>query len=316
MHPQPDIRPAIAQALARGGAVVALETTLISHGLPYPENIETALAMEAAVRDGGAEPATVGIVDGRIRIGLTGSELALFARSDTVRKTSRRDLAIVCARGGHGATTVAATMVCACRAGIAVFATGGIGGVHRDVAATMDISADLDELARTPVAVVCSGAKAILDLPRTMQALETRGVPVIGYRTDFFPAFLVRSSGLAVDQRVAGAEEAAAIMHAHWALGLGGGLIIANPVPAEAAMDPAEIEACVDQARSEADALEVTGAAVTPFLLRRINEMTGNRSLLANVALLKDNAGAAAEVAVAYARQGRGPRGSPPGKIA
>lgn len=303
MDPQPDIRPAIADALARGAAVVALETTLISHGLPYPDNIETALAMEQSVRDGGAEPATVGIVDGRIRIGLSGSELALFAQSDKVRKTSSRDLAIVCARGEHGATTVAATMICAGLAGIAVFATGGIGGVHRDVATTMDVSADLDELARTPVAVVCSGAKAFLDLPRTMQALETRGVPVIGYRSDAFPAFLVRSSGLAVDQRAADASEAAAIMRAHWGLGLAGGLVITNPVPAKAAMDPAEVEACVEQAQSEAAALAITGPALTPFLLRRVNEMTANRSLVANVALLKENARAAAEIAVAYAAQ-------------
>jgi pseudouridine-5'-phosphate glycosidase len=306
VHPGIDVRPAVRQALERGQAVVALESALISHGLSYPDNLETALALEQSVRAAGAEAATIGVVDGRVRIGLGDGEIELFARSEAVRKVSRRDLGIVCARGEHGATTVAATLRCARLAGIAVLGTGGIGGVHRNVVATMDVSADLRELAVTPVAVVCSGAKAILDLPRTREVLETRGVPVLGYRTDRFPAFYARSSGLAVDQRVDAPAEVAAIMRAHWSLQPDAGLLIANPVPAGAAMDPTELEACIDQAVGEAEVLGVKGEAVTPFLLRRIGEMTAGRSLAANIALLLDNARLAAAIAVAFASRPRG----------
>jgi pseudouridine-5'-phosphate glycosidase len=303
MHPGIDVRPSVREALARGRPVVALESALIGHGLPYPDNLETALALQRAVRAGGAEPATIGVVGGRVRIGLSDDEIALFAEADGIRKASSRDLGIVCARAEHAATTVAATVLCARLAGIAVMGTGGIGGVHRDAATTMDISADLRALAATPIAVVCSGAKAILDLPRTMEVLETLGVPVIGYRTDRLPGFYTRSSGLGVDQRVDAADDAAAIMQAHWSLRPGGGLLIANPVPAGAAMHPAVVEAAIDQAIGEAGVLGVKGKAVTPFLLRRLGEMTAGGSLMANIALLRENARLAAEIAVAYARR-------------
>ena len=297
-----DIRPNIKRALEAKRPLVALESAMISHGLPYPDNLETALAMELAVRQAGAVPATIGVVDGGVRIGLPGSELALFAQSADVRKASLRDLAIICAGGQHGATTVAATAACAHRAGISVFATGGIGGVHRGGETTLDVSADLLALSRTPIAVVCSGAKSILDLPRTLEVLETLGVPILGYGTDFFPAFYTRSSGLPVDQRVDSAAEAAAIIDAQFRLGLGrlglaSGIVVAQPLPRHAALDTAEIEACLGQALDEATALGVQGKAVTPFLLRRMAEMTDGRSLVANITLLRENARLAAEIA-------------------
>lgn len=296
-----DIRPEVAEALRAGGPVVALETTVIAHGLPYPRNLEAAQAMEAAVRRAGAVPAAIGLSGGRVRIGLEAALLERFARSGEAVKTSSRDLGVVLAAGHDGATTVAATVCLAARAGIAVFATGGIGGVHRDAAASGDVSADLTELSRNDIAVVSAGAKAILDLPRTLEALETLGVPVIGYRTGRLPAFYCRDSGLALEARVETAREAAAVLRAHRGLGLGGGLLFVNPPPASAALDPAEMDAHLATALSEARAKGVAGKAVTPFLLARLAELTGGRSLVANMALLEDNARVAAEIAVAAA---------------
>lgn len=296
-----DVRPEVAAALAGGHAVVALESTLIAHGLPWPRNLETARSAEAVVRAAGAVPATVAVLDGRIRVGLSGVEIERLAAAKGVAKLSRRDLPIALATGRPGATTVSATMICAALAGIAVFATGGIGGVHRGGESSLDVSADLEELARTPVAVVCAGAKAILDLPRTLEYLETRGVPVIGYRTDRFPAFYLRDSGLAVDHRTESAAEIAAIMRAKWNLGLAGGLVIANPIPEADALDAAEFESALAAALRDAEAGGMVGKSLTPYLLRRVAALTQGRSLAANVALILDNARLAAEVAVAYA---------------
>jgi pseudouridine-5'-phosphate glycosidase len=296
----PVVAPAVAEALAAGRPVVALETTVLAHGLPWPDNLETALAMEAAIAAAGAVPASIGILGGRVQIGLSRQELETFSKGDGIAKVSRRDIGGVLARGGDGATTVAATMILADRAGIPVFATGGIGGVHRGGAASLDVSADLIELGRTPVAVVCSGAKAILDLPRTREVLETQGVPVIGFGIDALPAFHARESGLACDLRVDSAAEAATVLRRHWALGLGGALV-ANPVPADAAVPEAELQGWVDQAVAEAEAEGVTGAAVTPFLLDRLVALSEGRTLGANRVLLIDNARVAADIAVALA---------------
>jgi pseudouridine-5'-phosphate glycosidase len=298
------VAPEIAAALAEGEAVVALESSLIAHGLPYPTNLEVARRLETAVRAEGAVPATVGIVGGRIRVGLDGEAMARLGRGDGVLKVSRRDLAAAVAGRRDGGTTVAATMVCAQRAGIRVFATGGIGGVHRGAEATMDVSADLEELARTPVAVVCAGAKAILDLPRTLEVLETRGVPVIGYRTDEFPAFYARASGLRVSARVDGAGEAASVIRAQLALGLGG-IVIANPPPEATALPWPRIEAAVATAVADAATRNVRGGAVTPFLLERVAALTGGDSVAANLALLESNARVAARIAVALAEADR-----------
>jgi pseudouridylate synthase len=295
-----DIRPEVAEALAEGGAVLALESTAIAHGLPWPDNLETAHRLTAAARAGGAVPAVIGVLDGRVRVGVDDAGLERFARGAAMPKVSRRDLAIVTARGGDGATTVAGTMLCAALAGIAVFATGGIGGVHRGAAETFDVSADLTELARTPVAVVCSGAKSILDLPKTLEALETLGVPVLGWRTGTFPAFHARSSGLAVDARVDGAEEVARVIRAQRRLGRGG-VVIASPVPEAAALDGAAVEAWIGEALREAEAARIRGKAITPFLLQRLAELSGGATLAANVALLESNARVGAEIAAALA---------------
>jgi pseudouridine-5'-phosphate glycosidase len=281
--------------------VVALESTLIAHGLPWPKNLETAKAAEAAIRAGEAIPATIAVLDGRIRIGLRASELERLATATDIAKLSRRDLPIALATGRPGATTVAATMACAALAGIAVFATGGIGGVHREGESTLDISADLEELARTPVAVVCAGAKSILDLPRTLEYLETRGVPVIGYRTDAFPAFYVRETLLPIDHRAESAAEVAAIIHTKWRLDRAGGLVIANPIPEADALDPGAFDAALTAALNEAKAAGITGKAVTPWLLARLADLTGGSSLRANVALILNNARLGAEIALAYA---------------
>lgn len=281
-------------------AQVALESTVISHGLPYPQNVALAREMEEIVRSHGAEPHTVGVIAGELLAGLNDEQLERLATSHEVRKVSRRDLPIVVARKLDGGTTVATTMWIAHRFGIQVFATGGIGGVHRGDGT--DISADLQELARTPVIVVCAGAKAILDLPATLEYLETFGVTVVGYGTDEFPAFYSRSSGLPVDIRCDTAEEVAAIWRAKQTLGLSGGLLVTVPVSAEDEMPAEEIEPVIEQAVAEADAQGLRSAQVTPFLLARIAELSGERSLQANLALLKNNARVAADIAVALTR--------------
>lgn len=287
-------------ARADGAPLVALESTLITHGLPYPVNVETARALEQDVRAAGAIPATIALLAGRIHVGLTDEQLMYLGRATDVRKCSRRDLAIAVARRQDGATTVAGTMLIAHRAGIQVFATGGIGGVHRGH--PFDISADIDELGRTPVTVVCAGAKAILDLPLTLEALETRGVPVVGFGTDDFPAFYSRSSGLPVDVRCDTPEEIAALMAARRALDLPAGLLVTVPVPVEHELPAAEAESAIAQALQEADAQGIQGKKVTPFLLARVSVLTGDRSRIANVALLRQNATVAARIAVAAAR--------------
>ena len=297
-----DIRPPIAEALAAGRAVVALESSLISHGLPYPDNLETARALEEIVAGEGAVPATIGVVAGRAVVGLSPKEMELFAGAGDISKVSRRDLAVVLARKEHGATTVAATMICAARAGIGVLATGGIGGVHRGAEVSMDVSADVMELARSPVAVVCSGAKSILDIAKTLEVLETQGVPVVGYRSDRFPAFHARDSGFAVYARADGPAEAAAIVAARSALGLGGGVVIANPVPEESAVDGALLDGWIETALAEAAAEGVAGSELTPFLLERLAERSGGRTLTANKALLRCNAAVAAQIAVALGK--------------
>ncbi len=293
-------------------ALLALESTVISHGLPYPQNIAAARRFEQIAREHGAEPRTVAVIGGELRAGLSDDELELLARSPDVHKLSRRDLPIAVAQGWHGATTVATTMWIAARFGIRVFSTGGIGGVHRLQVAggkvqggggqmAADVSADLPELAQTPVAVVCAGTKAILDLPATLEWLETWGVPVVGYQTDEFPAFYSRSSGLPVDVRVDTPQEAAAIIEAKRRLGLPGGVLICAPVPEEYELPAGEANAAIEQALAEADAQGVRGKAITPFLLARIVELTGERSLRANLALLENNVRIGAQIAAALA---------------
>ena len=291
-----DVSPPVADALAASAPVVALESTLIAHGLPWPVNLETAREMMGAIRREGAVPALVAVLDGRIRIGLDAPELERIARDDRVVKASTREIPILVATGASGATTAAGTMFCARLAGIEVFATGGIGGVHRGASSTFDVSADLHELARTPVAVVCSGAKSILDVPATLERLESLGVPVVGLATNRFPAFHVRDSGLAAPHPVRDASEAARVAAAVLSMGRTG-LVIANPVPASDAMDGAEVERLVREAEHRAHASNVTGKALTPFLLRALAQASGGATLRTNRALLIDNARAAAEVA-------------------
>lgn len=292
----------VSDALERRRPVVALESTVITHGLPFPRNLEAARALEAEVREGGAVPATVAVLDGRLRVGLEDEDLTRLAElGPAAAKLSRRDLAAALVSGRPGSTTVAATMIAARLAGIAVFATGGIGGVHRGAETTFDVSADLEELARTPVCVVSAGAKAVLDLPKTLEVLETRGVPVIGYGTDSFPAFYSRDSGLAVPQRLDDPAEVARLLQAHWRLGLDGGVIVAVPVPAAQELPRSEIEPTIVEALAAADAAGVTGKDVTPFLLDRLADLTGGRSVEANLALLMNNARVAAAIATAYA---------------
>ncbi|WJQ15786.1 pseudouridine-5'-phosphate glycosidase [Geobacillus stearothermophilus] len=287
----------VAQAKAEKKPIVALESTIISHGMPYPENVQTAKDVERIIRDRGAVPATIAIIDGKIKIGLTDDELEQLGTSRDVEKVSRRDLPYVVAMKKHGATTVAGTMICAQMAGIRVFATGGIGGVHRGAERTMDISADLQELARTNVAVVCAGAKSILDLGLTLEYLETHGVPVIGYQTDVLPAFYSRTSPFRVDYRLDSAEEIAQFIETKWKLGLNGGVVIANPVPKEEELEESYITAIIEQALKEAEKQHITGKAVTPFLLDRVKTLTGGKSLQANIALVKNNAALAADLA-------------------
>lgn len=293
-----DIDPEVSAALRKGQAVVALESTIISHGMPYPDNVETAIRVEQTVRDGGAVPATIAIIGGRLKAGLTGDEIrSLGERGQAVTKTSRRDLPFVVSRGEDGATTVAASMIVAAMAGIRVFATGGIGGVHRGVEQTMDISADLEELARTAVAVVCSGVKSVLDIGRTLEYLETQGVPVVGYGTDRLPAFFTPSSGFPVDYRADTPADVAAALRTKQQLGLSGGVVIANPIPPEHALDGDEIDAVIADAIKDMEQLGITGKDTTPFLLGKIAERTEGRSLRANIELVVNNARLAAEIA-------------------
>ncbi|UCG22634.1 MAG: pseudouridine-5'-phosphate glycosidase [Chloroflexota bacterium] len=293
--------PEVKAALEASRPVVALESTVITHGLPYPENVETALAMEAAVRQGGALPATIAVLGGRPTVGLTDDQLEYLATrpAGAVRKCSRRDLAFAIALGEDGATTVAGTMILAHQAGIELFATGGIGGVHRGH--PFDVSADLSELGRTPATVVCSGAKSILDLPLTLEVLETNGVPIVGYGADELPAFFARSSGLPLDVRLNQPEAVADVIRVRRALNLNSGLLVAVPVPTADAFDSTEAEAAIARATQDADKAGITGPATTPWLLRRINELTAGRSLRANVSLLKNNGRVAGQIAVALA---------------
>ena len=298
-----DIHPEVAHAIAQGQPLVALESTIISHGMPYPQNVQTALRVEAEVRAHGAVPATIAILNGRLKVGLVAADIEMLAKLGlNATKVSRRDVPFMVAAGQTGATTVAATMMLAAMAGIAVFATGGIGGVHRGAQQTFDVSADLQELSRTPVAVVCAGAKSILDLGLTLEYLETHGVPVIGFKTDSLPAFFTRSSDFKVDYRLDTADAIANVMHAKWGMGLNGGLVITNPIPEAFAMPLDTIDAAIAQALQEADSQHITGKATTPFLLDRVNQLTGGNSLAANIELVLNNARLAAAIAIAYAR--------------
>jgi len=291
----------VKDALREGRAVVALESTIVAHGMPYPENLATGQRLEQTVRDQGAVPATIAVIDGVLAVGISAAELVRIATEKTVEKVSRRDLPFVIASGALGATTVSATMIGAARAGIAVFATGGIGGVHREVNETLDISADLAELGRTNVCVVCAGIKSILDLPRTLEVLETLGVPVVGWGTNELPAFFTRTSGITLERRVENATMMARILDAKWKLGLEGGVVLAVPPPESAALLQADIDPVIEAALTNAHALGIHGKATTPFLLREIREATKGRSLSANIALTAQNAEVAARVAVAYA---------------
>ncbi len=295
-----DISPEVKEALAAGKPVVALESTIISHGMPYPKNVETALLVEQTIRDNGATPATIAVIGGRLKAGLSHEEIEYLGKTGRgVAKASRRDLPALVARGADGATTVATTMIIAHMAGINIFATGGIGGVHRGAEVTMDISADLEELAQTPVMVVCAGAKSILDLGLTLEYLETKGVPVVGYGTEELPAFYTRESGFGVDYRVDSPEELAAMFRAQRDLGYKGGMLVTNPIPAEYAMDKTVIDAAIEQALSDAKAAGVHGKETTPFLLARVVELTGGDSLESNIKLVLNNAMVAAQTAKA-----------------
>ena len=293
-----DISPEVQKALAEGKPVVALESTIISHGMPYPKNVETAMLVEKTIRDNGAVPATIAIIGGRLKAGLSPEEIEYLGKSGRkVAKVSRRDLAAIVARGADGATTVTTTMIIAHMAGIKVFATGGIGGVHRGAETTMDISADLEELASTPVMVVCAGAKSILDLGLTLEYLETKGVPVIGYGTDELPAFYTRRSGFGVDYRVDTPAQLAAMFKAQQELGMKGGMLVTNPIPEQYAMDKEVIDAAIDQAVKESKEQGIHGKETTPFLLARVVELTGGDSLDSNIQLVLNNAIVASKTA-------------------
>ncbi|MED3573045.1 pseudouridine-5'-phosphate glycosidase [Cytobacillus praedii] len=278
--------------------IVALESTIISHGMPYPQNVETAKEVEEIIRKNGAVPATIAIINGKIKIGLSDEDLEFLGTSKDIEKASRRDLPYLIANKKNGATTVASTMICAQLAGIEVFVTGGIGGVHREAETTMDISADLQELAQTNVAVICAGAKSILDLGLTLEYLETHGVPVVGYETDALPAFFTRTSPFNVNYRVNTAEEAAAMIRTKWELGLNGGVVIANPIPEADALDEAFITNVIESALREAKENNIEGKKVTPFLLSKVKELTEGKSLIANIALVKHNAEVGSRIAV------------------
>jgi len=293
-----EISPEVQSALAEGKPVVALESTIISHGMPYPQNVETAMNVERIVRENGAVPATIAIIGGRLKAGLSADGIEYLGKKGyDVTKASRRDLPVLVARGADGATTVATTMIIAAMAGIRVFATGGIGGVHRGAEVTMDISADLEELARTPVLVVCAGAKSILDLGLTLEYLETKGVPVIGYGTSELPAFYTRKSGFGVDYRLDTPDEVAAAFRAKLEMGLEGGMLVTNPIPEQYSMDPDVINRAIDEAVAEAHAKGIRGKQTTPFLLAKIKDLTGGDSLASNIRLVYNNATLAAKVA-------------------
>ena len=293
-----DIAPEVQQALAEGRPVVALESTIISHGMPYPQNVETALNVEKIIRDNGAVPATIAVLGGRLKAGLSPEEIDYLGRTGTaVAKASRRDLPVLVAQGRDGATTVTTTMIIAHMAGISVFATGGIGGVHRGAETTMDISADLEELAHTPVMVICAGAKSILDLGLTLEYLETHGVPVIGYGTEELPAFYTRKSGFKVDYQLDTPEELAKAFYVKQDMGLGGGMLVTNPIPEEFSMDHDVINKAIDEAVAEAKALGIHGKETTPFLLAKIKDLTGGDSLASNIQLVYNNARLAARTA-------------------
>ena len=295
-----DISPEVQAALKEHKPVVALESTIISHGMPYPQNVDTALNVEKIIRENGAVPATIAIIGGRLKAGLSKEEIEHLGKAGTaVTKASRRDLPVLCAKGMDGATTVATTMIIAAMAGISVFATGGVGGVHRGAEVTMDISADLEELGRTNVMVVCAGAKSILDLGLTLEYLETKGVPVIGYGTSELPAFYTRKSGFGVDYRLDTPEELAAAFAAKMKMGLQGGMLVTNPIPEEYSMDPDRINAAIEQALAEAAEKGVKGKATTPFLLAKVKELTGGDSLNSNIRLVYNNAALAAKTAKA-----------------
>ena len=299
-----DIHPEVAAAIRAGKPVVALESTIISHGMPYPQNVETALAVENIIRENGAIPATIAIIGGRLKAGLSAEEIEYFGKKgQAIHKASRRDLAVLCAQGADGATTVATTMMIAHMAGIHIFATGGIGGVHRGAETTMDISADLEELAQTPVMVVCAGAKSILDLGLTLEYLETKGVPVIGYGTEELPAFYTRQSGFYVDYRLDTPYELAAAWRASHDMGLQGGMLVCNPIPEAYSMPKTVIDKAIDTAIAECNEKGIHGKATTPFLLARVAELTGGDSLASNIRLVFNNAKVAAQTAVAYAQE-------------
>jgi pseudouridine-5'-phosphate glycosidase len=299
-HPMLVVTDEVRDALAGGRPVVALESTIISHGMPYPQNVVMAVEVEGIIRDHGAVPATIAVLGGRPRVGLSRDDLELLASHEDVAKVSVRDLPLVVARGAHGATTVAATMRLAAMAGIRVFVTGGLGGVHRGAAQSFDISADLTELARTPVAVVSAGVKSILDIGLTLETLETYGVPVLVYGSSEFPSFYSRASGHPAPNRVDSASEIAAVMHAHWSLGLDGGLVVANPIPPEDEIPVEEIGGIIEQALADMDRLGIRGKDATPYLLGRIVEITNGASLTANIALVRANARLGAAIATAY----------------
>lgn len=288
----------VAKGMQEGKAIVALESTIISHGMPYPQNVETARKVEQIVRDNGAVPATIAIMDGKIKIGLSDAELETLGTSKNARKTSRRDLAYVVASKEIGATTVATTMICAEMAGIKLFVTGGIGGVHRGAETTMDISADLEELANTNVAVVCAGAKSILDIGLTLEYLETKGVPVVGYQTDAFPAFYTTTSEFNADYRLNSEKEVAEMLKAKWDLGLNGGAVIANPIPTEHSLEDSYINTIIQSALQEAEENGIKGKDVTPFMLGKVKELTEGKSLVANIELVYNNARVGSKIAV------------------
>ena len=294
------ISPEVNEALAAGKPVVALESTIISHGMPYPQNVQTAMRVEQTIRDHGAVPATIAVIGGKLKAGCTPDEIEyLGKKGQAVTKASRRDLPVLVARGEDGATTVTTTMIIAAMAGIQVFATGGIGGVHRGAETTMDISADLEELAQTPVMVICAGAKSILDLGLTLEYLETKGVPVIGFGTDELPAFYTRHSGFGVDYRIDTPEELAAAFHAKLAMGLKGGMLVTNPIPEQYSMPADVINKAIDEAIAESQRLGIHGKATTPFLLAKVKDLTGGDSLAANIELVLNNARLAALTATA-----------------
>ena len=293
-----DIKEDVKKALKEEKPVVALESTIISHGMPYPQNVETASKVEKIIKDKGAIPATIAILNGKIKVGLERDEIEYLGKATDVKKVSRRDLPFVLSKGLDGATTVASTMIIANLAGIKVFVTGGIGGVHRGAEKTFDISADLQELARTNVAVVCAGAKSILDLGLTLEYLETFGVPVIGFKTEEFPAFFTRKSGFKVDYRIEDEGELAKIIKTKWGLGLDGGVVVANPIPKEYEMDPKIIDKAIKDALNDAETKDIKGKEVTPFLLDKVKEITGGKSLKSNIELVYNNAAVGANLAI------------------